>query len=150
MIRTDEQARSSAPGVEQVSEQVRHGVTVSVWLDHAAVVTADLTRSIDFYTGIMGLRVHIEEEDPLRRGRRRAMLFDSNGRDVMELIEMPEFRHRTVAGRGSVHHLGFRFPESDWKALVERLDAGSHSYQIEWDILFLRDADGLLLEVTCF
>lgn len=142
--------RRSVAGAEQVAEHTRPGAAVSLWLDHAAVVTADLAQSIDFYTRVIGLRVHIEEEDPLRRGRRRAMLFDSNGRDVMELIEMPEFRHRTVAGRGAVHHLGFRFPESDWRALVERLDACGHSYQIERDILFLRDADGLLLEVTRF
>ncbi len=150
MMRIDEHIRSSVPGAERVSEQARHEGAVSLWLDHAAVITVDLTKSIEFYTRIIGLRVHIEEEDPLRRGRRRAMLFDSNGRDVMELIEMPEFRHRTVAGRGSVHHLGFRFPESDWKALVARLDARGHPYQIESDILFLRDADGLLLEVTRF
>ncbi|MDX1741536.1 MAG: VOC family protein, partial [Rhodothermales bacterium] len=74
------------------------GASVSLWLDHAAVITSDLERSVDFYVRVIGLRVHIQEEDPLRKGRRRAMLFDSNGRDVMELIEMSEFSHKTVAG----------------------------------------------------
>lgn len=143
---TSSRSTSGSP----VTPPERRDQAISLWLDHAAVVTADLARSIDFYTRIIGLRVHLEEEDPLRRGRRRAMLFDSQGRDVVELIEMSEYQHRSVMGRGSVHHLGFRFPEQDWEALRERLEAHDHAYWLENDILFVRDVDGLLIEVTRF
>lgn len=128
----------------------RSDLSVSVWLDHAAIVTADLSRSIHFYANLIGLRVHVEEDDPLRKGRRRAMLFDSNGRDVMEVIEMPELRHRAVTGRGAIHHLGFRFPEPDWHELVGRLEDSDYPFHTTEDRLFVRDVDGILLEVTRF
>ena len=79
-----------------------------------------------------------------------ASLDKKAGRDVVELIEMSEYQHRSVMGRGSVHHLGFRFPEPDWEALRERLEAHEHTYWLENDILFVRDVDGLLIEVTRF
>jgi len=122
----------------------------SLWLDHAAIMTAQLQPSIDFYSGLLGLRVHIVEPDPLRKGRRRAMLFDSHGRDVLEIIEMTELAHRVVPGVGAVHHLGFRFPRADWDALRARLDDRGYPYEEVADRLFVRDADGLMLEVEPF
>lgn len=122
----------------------------SLWLDHAAVMTADLDPAVDFYSDLLGLRVNIVESDPIRQGRRRAMLFDSNGRDVLEIIEMTELRHRVVPGAGAVHHLGFRFPTEDWKALRQRLDNQKYPYEEVAGRLFVRDMDGLVLEIEPF
>ena len=139
-----------------MNEHVRNGSPSdtdklgNVWMDHAAVVTADLTRAIEFYSNVVGLRVHTAEADPLREGRTRAMLYDSNGRDILELIEMVELRHRAVVGRGALHHLGFRLPESDWLALQQRLEAADYPFHAVSDLIFVRDPDGLLLEVIRF
>lgn len=122
----------------------------SLWLDHAAIMTADLEPAVDFYADLLGLRVNIVESDPIRKGRRRAMLFDSNGRDVLEIIEMTELRHRVVPGAGAVHHLGFRFPNDDWKALRDRLDNRQYPYEEVAGRLFVRDVDGLVLEIEPF
>lgn len=116
-------------------------------LDHASVMTTALEPAIAFYTDMLGLTLRIIEDDPIRNGRRRAMLSDSNGAKVIEIIEMPELTHSTIPGRGGLHHLGFRLPQKDWRALRARLDASSYPYQEINDCLFLRDADGLVLEL---
>jgi len=118
-----------------------------VRLDHAAIMTADLQRAIAFYTDILGLSVRRVEDDPIRKGRQRALLSDANGHDVLEIIEMPELAHPTIPGRGGLHHLGFCLPERAWHALRARLDADGVPYQEINACLFLRDADGLVLEL---
>ncbi len=116
-------------------------------LDHAAVMTTDLERAIAFYTDVLGLSVRVIEDDPIRKGRRRAMLYDAGERDVVEIIEMPEMAHATIPGRGGIHHLGFRLPQRAWHALRARLDADGYPYQEVNNCLFIRDADGLVLEL---
>ena len=116
-------------------------------LDHAAVMTTDLERAIAFYTDVLGLSVRVVEDDPIRKGRRRAMLYDAGERDVLEIIEMTEMTHATIPGRGGIHHLGFRLPQRAWHALRARLDADGYPYQEVNNGLFLRDADGLVLEL---
>ncbi len=64
-----------------------------------------------------------------------------------EIIEMPEMAHATIPGRGGVHHLGFRLPQRAWHALRARLDADRVPYQEVNNCLFIRDADGLVLEL---
>ena len=121
--------------------------TAPIRLDHAAVMTTDLERAIGFYTDVLGLAVHVIEDDPIRKGRQRAMLYDADEHDVLELIEMPEMTHSTIPGRGGLHHLGFRLPQRHWHALRARLDATGYPYQEVNHCLFIRDADGLVLEL---
>ncbi len=146
MTMSEMDARVNAGGALRGSDPV----TASVWLDHAAVISADLDNAIGFYSDLIGLRVHVVEEDPIREGRRRAMFFDSQGRDVLEIIEMKEFDHGTVVGRGAIHHLGFRFPRADWDALRMRLYERGHHYSSVAGKLFVRDNDGLMLEIEPF
>ena len=103
--------------------------TPPIRLTHAALVTTTLEESIRFYVDILGLELRIKEEDPLRPGRMRAMLIDSEGQDVIELIEFPEMPHSSVPGRGALHHVGFCLPKRSWQALRSRLDAEGHPYQ---------------------
>jgi len=118
-----------------------------VHLSHAAIMTTRLDAAIDFYVGTLGLDLRAIEDDPIRKGRRRAMLTDCHGDDIVEIIEMPELAHPTIPGRGGIHHLGFRLPQRSWHALRARLDANGHTYQEVEGRLFVRDADGLVLEI---
>lgn len=120
---------------------------VAVSLDHASVMTTALDEAISFYVDILGLRLRTVEDDPIREGRQRAMLTDRDAHDVIEIIEMPEMAHPSVPGRGGIHHLGFRLPERDWHSLRARLDAAQYPYQEVKGRLFVRDADGLVLEI---
>lgn len=119
----------------------------TVRLDHASVMTTDLDAATDFYVDVLGLTLHTVEDDPVRDGRERAMLGDGRGRPVIELIEMPEMKHPSVPGRGGIHHVGFRLPDRDWHSLRSRLDARDQSYQEVKGRLFVRDTDGLVLEI---
>lgn len=140
------ESSSSAPSA-QGADASSPAEPVSVSLDHASVMTADLDEAISFYVDMLGLRLRTVEDDPVREGRRRAMLTDRAAHDVVEIIEMPEMAHPSVPGRGGVHHLGFCLPERDWHSLRSRMDAAGHPYQEVKGRLFVRDADGLVLEI---
>lgn len=116
-------------------------------LDHASIMTTDLDEAVAFYVDILGLDCRVVEDDPIREGRRRAMLADDDGHDIVELIEMTEMKHPSVPGRGGIHHLGFSLEKREWHALRSRLDAHSYPYQEMKGRLFVRDADGLVLEI---
>lgn len=116
-------------------------------LDHAAIMTTSLDDALHFYVDLLGFRLRIVEEDPIRKGRRRAMLTDTGEGDVLEIIEMPEMAHPSIPGRGGIHHLGFRLPTRRWQSLRSRMDASSYNYQEVEGRLFVRDRDGLVLEI---
>jgi len=118
-----------------------------VWLTHAAIMTTRLEDSVDFYRDILGFRLRIIEDDPIRKGRRRAMMADSAGRDVVEIIEMLEMAHPFIPGRGGIHHIGFSLPAREWHSLRSRMDGRRYPYQEVERRLFVRDADGLILEI---
>jgi len=121
--------------------------SLDVRLDHASVMTTDLDAATEFYVELLGLTLRTVEADPVREGRQRAMLGDGRGRAVIELIEMPEMEHPSVPGRGAVHHVGFRLSDRDWHSLRSRLDAADHEYREVKGRLFVRDTDGLVLEI---
>jgi len=121
--------------------------SIDVRLDHASVMTTDLDAATDFYVELLGLTLRTVESDPVREGRQRAMLGDGRGRAVIELIEMPEMEHPSVPGRGAIHHVGFRLPDRDWHSLRSRLDAADYEYREVKERLFVRDSDGLVLEI---
>lgn len=116
-------------------------------LDHAAIMTISLDEALDFYVDLLGFVVRVIEEDPIRKGRRRALLTDGSNYDVLEIIEMPEMGHPAIPGRGGIHHLGFRLPTRRWQELRSRMDASSYHYQEVEGRLFVRDRDGLVLEI---
>lgn len=136
-----------SPDAPEVSADDVLGTSVDVELDHASIMTTDLETAVSFYTDILGLRLRVVEDDPVREGRQRAMLVDRRGRDVIEIIEMPEMEHPSVPGRGAIHHLGFRLPTDEWQTLRSRMDDAGYSYQEVDGRLFVRDADGLVLEI---
>lgn len=121
--------------------------TASIRLTHAALMTKDLALAIDFYTSVLGLSLRVQEEDPIRTGHQRAMLCDTTGFDVIELIEYPNLQHASVPGHGAINHIGFKLPNRDWLALRSRLDASGYPYQEVEGRLFIRDADAVVLEV---
>jgi glyoxylase I family protein len=119
----------------------------AVRLTHAAIMTAQLDKAVAFYRDLLGLVVRSIEDDPIRKGRKRALLTDIDGSDVIEIIEMNEMTHHSIPGKGGVHHVGFILPTRDWHGLRSRLDAQGWAYQEVGGYLFVRDADGLVLEI---
>lgn len=122
-------------------------ISLMIRLDHASIMTAALDEAIGFYVDVLGLTLRVVEDDPIREDRRRAMLTDDEGRDILEIMEVTDMEHPTVPGRGGIHHLGFALPSDAWHALRSRLDAEAYPYQEQENRLFVRDADGLVLEI---
>lgn len=122
-------------------------IHTTIRLAHAAIMTTRLDNSISFYRDILGLTLRTVEDDPIRKGRRRAMMTDSEGKDVLEIIEMTDMAHPSIPGRGGIHHIGFVLPSREWHSLRSRMDAKAYEYQEIEGRLFVRDADGLILEV---
>lgn len=137
----------STPDARPDNDSASPRLELSLQLDHASVMTTDLEEAVQFYVDLLGLDLRVIEDDPIREGRRRAMLSDERGHDIVELIEMTEMKHPSVAGRGGVHHLGFSLPGRAWHSLRSRLDAAGYPYQEVKGRLFVRDADGLVLEI---
>ncbi|MEF8815177.1 MAG: VOC family protein [Salinibacter sp.] len=129
------------------SSKAEASAAVDVQLDHASIMTTDLDTAVSFYVDLIGLSLRTVEDDPVRDGRRCALLMDDRGQDVVELIEMEEMKHPSVPGRGGIHHLGFSLPPREWHSLRSRLDAADHAYEEVKGRLFARDADGLVLEI---
>ncbi len=123
------------------------GTASRLRLTHAAIMTARLDDSMAFYRDVLGLKLRVIEDDPIRKGRRRALLMDAEGRDLVEIIEMTEMAHPSIPGRGGIHHIGFTLPARDWHSLRSRMDARGYAYQEIDGRLFVRDADGLILEI---
>ena len=139
------QKNTTAPFNTTVAEgQIDHR---AIRLTHAALVTSCLDDAINFYVDVLGLALRVKEEDPIRKGRMRAMLMDAAGVDVIEIIEITEMSHTSIPGRGAIHHIGFSLPERDWHSLRSRLDALGYPYQEVQRRLFIRDADHVVLEI---
>lgn len=119
----------------------------TIRLTHAALMTHDLKKAIDFYTDMLGLSLRVEEEDPIRQGHQRAMLVDGSGHDVIELIEYAELKHASIPGRGAINHVGFALASRNWHSLRSRLDTLGYPYQELEGRLFLRDPDEVVLEI---
>lgn len=132
---------------EPPSASTDASLSANVRLDHASVMTTDLDEAVAFYVNLIGLSLQAVEDDPVRDGRKRALLTDAQGQDVIELIEMEEMEHPSVPGRGGIHHLGFSLSPREWHSLRSRLDAADHAYEEMKGRMFVRDADGLVLEV---
>ena len=132
---------------ESSSASADASLSANVRLDHASVMTTDLDEAVAFYVNLIGLSLQAVEDDPVRDGRKRALLTDAQGQDVIELIEMEEMEHPSVPGRGGIHHLGFSLSPREWHSLRSRLDAADHAYEEVKGRMFVRDADGLVLEV---
>lgn len=130
-----------------MSQHDRLNQQASIRLTHAAVMTKKIDQAIEFYTDVLGLSLKAIGDDPIRKGRRRAMLADREQREILEIIEMTELAHPSIPGRGGIHHIGFHLPKTEWHVLRSRLDAKGYGYEEIHGCLFVRDSDGLVLEI---
>ncbi|HEX5436612.1 MAG TPA: VOC family protein [Gemmatimonadaceae bacterium] len=107
---------------------------------------ADLARSLDFYTGTLGLR--ISERD----GARAVLAANGAARPLVELVERPGARPAPHRGRLGLYHFAILLPDRPSlgqfaQHLAEvgaRAGAGDHLVS---EALYLQDPDNLGIEV---
>ncbi len=121
-------------------------------IDHVAVNVRDLSRSLEFYTGLLGLAISKREHQ--KPGIEH---FIDCGASLIGLIQAkPDSPDHLFQNEGvGANHFSFRIPACDFEAWLEKLRAAgveilfSKKRDKSWSIYFL-DPDGNKLEMTAW
>jgi glyoxalase family protein len=125
-----------------------------VGIHHITAIAGDPQRNVDFYTGVLGLRlvkVTVNFDDP---GSYHLYYGDELGRpgSILTFFPWPHGRPGRQ-GTGQVGTVGLAVPPASLGFWVERLLAQSVGYEgpsrrFDEQVLAFKDPDGLLLEVV--
>ena len=140
-----------ATATNQTSETGHEPTTMRFeGIHHVTCITGDAPGNVDFYTGVLGLRLvkkTVNQDDPTVYHLFYADEDGSAGADIT-FFEYPGAR-RGRAGDGMVHTVSFRVGSSEaltfWQA---RLEAGGIATTLEGDRLRFEDPEGLGLELV--
>src|SRR5437870_12412648 len=118
-------------------------------IHHISAITADATRNLEFYAGVMGLRLvkkTVNQDNPAVYHLVYADEDGSPGADLT-FFEYPGLV-RGRAGAGMIHRIGFRVgPEEALEFWARRLKAAGLEPTIEDDRLRFEDPEGLGFEL---
>lgn len=122
-----------------------------VGVDHVAFSVQDLTRSLEFYTKVLGLKV--TEREYSKPG---IEYFLDCGGSLVGLIQgKEEAKHLLQDGGIGGNHVAFRVSTKDFDNIIEELKAQkvpitfSKKREKSWSVYFL-DPDGNKLEITAW
>ena len=135
-----------ANGADAGAERATGGV------DHLALICSDLETIIRFYTEVLGmrlLRVIPNRDEPTSTH----VFLDMGGGSRLAFFDFPERdTDKTIRGVGSMHHVALRAPRQSFARIVSALEARGIDYSLhgsrEAGSLYVRDPDGVLLEIT--
>ncbi len=121
-------------------------------VDHLALICSDLDTTIRFYTEVLHmrlLRIIPNRDDPTSTH----IFLDMGGGNKLAFFDFPEKdTEKTLRGIGSMHHLALKATRESFQKILSTLEARGIEYSLhgsrEAGSLYLRDPDGILLEVT--
>jgi catechol 2,3-dioxygenase-like lactoylglutathione lyase family enzyme len=121
-----------------------------IGIDHAAISVRDLNQAVEFYTGVLGLKLTRREYQ-----KPGIEYFLDCGTSLIGLIQGdPAQGVHPLAGDGvGGNHIGFRVHSRDFDAAVETLKARNVTITFmkkrekSWSVYFC-DPDGNKLEIT--
>ena len=124
-------------------------------LHHVTVICQDVTRSVDFYRNLLGMRLVKQTVNEDDRGARHLFFGDEEGRPgtMVTCLEYPDLEEGSV-GRGSTHHFALSVESEEelhgWHAYLRSrgipcTDVMDRKY---FKSLYLRDPDGHILELA--
>ena len=118
-------------------------------VDHLAVFAKDLEATADFYSEIMGM--------PVIRVTANRDVADSTHMNVdigsgtslafFDFPHVPRLRRRAPEGVGNVMHIALPISQERFDQLKRRLDNNRVKYQVVGGSLYLKDPNGLGLEL---
>lgn len=121
-------------------------------VDHLALICSAIEATIDFYTGTLGMR--LTRIVPNRDEPTSTHIFlDMGGGNLLAFFDFPlQGPERTRRGVGSMHHVALKATPARFATVLESLDARGVEYSLhgsrEAGSVYLRDPDGILVEVT--
>lgn len=149
---SDYEARRAALRARYLADDDGQADLTTGGVDHLALICSDIERTIEFYTGVLGMRLVklvTNRDDPTSTH----IFLDMGGGNLMAFFDFPEHGPApTVRGIGSMHHVALKAEPAKYQALLRRLDEAGVAYSIhggrESGSVYLRDPDNILVEVT--
>jgi catechol 2,3-dioxygenase-like lactoylglutathione lyase family enzyme len=117
-------------------------------IHHAALLCADMERTVRFYAGVLEfpLTEMIENRDYAGSTH---FFFDVGNGNLLAFFDLPGLDlgdHAEVLG--GLHHIAISVEPAQWSRLKANLDAAGVSYQLESGTsVYFRDPDGARLEL---
>ncbi|MEW6296492.1 MAG: VOC family protein [Thermodesulfobacteriota bacterium] len=123
-------------------------------VNHLALVSSDMNRTVQFYTQVLGLRLvraQRNDDDPSSRH----YFFDLGGGNLLAFFDFPGSRPGQV-GTGPMHHVAFSV-ESGEKLEELRQQLRRKGVEVSPIVdhdfirsIYFRDPDGILLEASAY
>lgn len=125
---------------------------ITAGVDHLALISSDLERTVDFYTGVVSMRltkVVRNRDEPTSTH----IFLDMGGGNQLAFFDFPTHGpEATVRGVGSMHHVALKATSEHYQRVLQNLARNSVEHSVHGDELsgsvYFRDPDGILLEVT--
>jgi catechol 2,3-dioxygenase-like lactoylglutathione lyase family enzyme len=121
-------------------------------VDHLALICAELERTIEFYTKVLGMRLTriVQNRDEPTSTH---IFLDMGGGNQLAFFDFPEKGPtRTIRGVGSMHHVALKTQPAQMRAILTRLDERHISYSMhgtpDAGSIYVRDPDEILVELT--
>lgn len=123
-------------------------------IHHLTAVTSDAQRAVDFYTGVLGLRLvkqTVAADDPV--SYHLVFADEEHGPGALTLLER-KGAQRGQWGIGGTHHLAFETDDRDtlrqWKRWLTDLGfpvTGPYN-RVYFESIYFTDPDGLIIEIA--
>lgn len=123
-------------------------------VNHLALVSANMDRTVRFYTQVLGLRLvrtQRNDADP----NSRHYFFNLGGGNLLAFFDFPGYQQDHV-GAGTMHHVAFSVESvAQLEELQRRLRAQAIEVSpiVDHDFIqsiYFRDPDGILLEASAY
>jgi catechol 2,3-dioxygenase-like lactoylglutathione lyase family enzyme len=145
--RREELKQRYLPGEAKIPETTRTG-----GVDHLALISSDLEATIDFYTGLLGMRltrIVQNRDDPTSTH----IFLDMGGGNQLAFFDFPEKGPaKTVRGVGSMHHVAIKAQPENFSAILARLREKQIVHSLhgspQGGSIYVRDPDDILVEIT--
>lgn len=121
-------------------------------VDHLALISLDLEKTIRFYTEVIGMRltrIVVNRDEPTSTH----IFLDMGGGNQLAFFDFPEKDiEPTVRGVGSMHHLALKATPAQFRMLLARLEEKQVRFSLhgspDHGSVYLRDPDNIQVEVT--
>ena len=120
-------------------------------VDHLAMISSNIERTIDFYTSVLGMkvtRIVQNRDDPTSTH----IFLNMGGGNLLAFFDFPEQDETpTIRGIGSMHHVALKGSANQYKTIIDKLISRNIEHSIYGNYqagsVYFRDPDNILLEV---